>query len=331
MSRRVSEFAALAVGMPSLCSLQEKSGERTGVKDNTERFFGEKWERNPQALYSETLRSGSQAQSWILERNGFSSAQDFSQHLSRAHRILDAGCGNGRVTALLRALAPEEAVVVGIDVASALVAQEQFAGVESVRFEQRDLLDDLSSLGQFDFIYCQEVLHHTEDPARAFCNLSELLAPDGEIAVYVYKHKAPVREWVDDFVRDELSSLSYEKATQSCAQITEFGQRLSDLNVTVSVPAVKVLGIEAGEYDVQRLIYHFFAKCFWSEELSWDENVLVNQDWYHPQTATRHTREEVEAWFMQAGLDLVHRHVDHYGITLRGVRRGSSRESAAMR
>jgi 2-polyprenyl-3-methyl-5-hydroxy-6-metoxy-1,4-benzoquinol methylase len=83
-----------------------------------------------------------------------------------------------------------------------------------VRFEQRDLLNDLTSLGQFDFIYCQEVLHHTEDPARAFRNLCKLLLPGGEIAIYVYKRKAPTREWVDDCIRDELSPVPYEEATR---------------------------------------------------------------------------------------------------------------------
>ena len=92
----------------------------------------------------------------------------------------------------------------------------------------------------------------------------------------------------------------------------------------MTVPAVEVLGIEAGEYDVQRLIHHFFMKCFWSAELTWDENVLVNQDWYHPTTATRHTREEVDAWFVAAGLDVVHQHVDHCGITFRGIYRNSN-------
>ncbi len=46
--------------------------------------------------------------------------------------------------------------------------------------------------------------------------------------------------------------------------------------------------------------------------------MLVNYDWYHPQLATRHTPEEVEAWFATAGLQIEHRCVDHYGITIRG-------------
>lgn len=83
-----------------------------------------------------------------------------------------------------------------------------------------------------------------------------------------------------------------------------------------------ILGIEAGRYDVQRLIYHFFMKCYWNSDLTYDENVAVNYDWYHPQIATRHTSAEVEEWFVAAGLDIFHRFSDFYGITMRGRKIG---------
>ena len=78
--------------------------------------------------------------------------------------------------------------------------------------------------------------------------------------------------------------------------------------------------LEAGEYELQRFVYHFFMKCFWSANLSHDENVAINYDWYHPQDATRHDLAEVLAWFDEAKLGVVHTHVDPYGITVRGRR-----------
>ena len=285
---------------------------------NTSRSFRDKWEKNTNAFYAETLREGSDTQRWILERNGFESCEQFAAHLQSHKRILDAGCGNGRVTALLRTLAPDTAEVVGIDLVAADVARENFTGVERVHFETRDLVEDLSGLGQFDFIYCQEVLHHTADPAKSFRNLRNLLRPDGELAIYVYKKKAPAREFVDDYIRDQIAALPYEEAMLHSAQITEFGRMLTAAGLKINVPKVDLLGIEAGEYDVQRLLYHFFAKCYWNPDVSYDENVLVNYDWYHPQVATRHTLEEVEGWFTAAGLRIEHRCVDFYGITVRG-------------
>ena len=291
---------------------------------NTPRSFRDKWEKNVGAFFVETLREGSDTQRWIVERNGFATLSDFSIHLRSAARILDAGCGNGRVTALLRTLVAEKAEVVGIDLVAADVARENFKGVKNTRFETRDLMGELTDLGRFDFIYCQEVLHHTENPQRGFQNLRELLAPSGELAIYVYKQKAPAREFVDDYIRNSIAAMPYEDAMVQCRQITEFGKALSDVGIKIKVPSVECLGIDAGEYDVQRLIYHFFAKCYWNGDLSQEENVLVNYDWYHPQIATRHSLAEVEGWFRAANLEIVHSCVDFYGITVRGRDRQSS-------
>jgi 2-polyprenyl-3-methyl-5-hydroxy-6-metoxy-1,4-benzoquinol methylase len=58
-------------------------------------------------------------------------------------------------------------------------------------FFQKNLLEDLSDIGKFDFIYSQEVLHHTKDPKQAFNNLVAQLDNNGLIAIYVYKKKHP--------------------------------------------------------------------------------------------------------------------------------------------
>lgn len=288
---------------------------------NTPRSFRDKWEKNSHAFYAETLRPGSDTQRWILERNGFENGESFAKHLVGRKRILDAGCGNGRVTALLRSLAADMTEVVGVDLVAADVARENFKDVPHTHFETRDLIGDLSGLGEFDFIYCQEVLHHTSDPERGFKNLCGLLTRDGEIAIYVYKQKAPAREFVDDYIRERIAAMPYEEAMAQCRQITAFGKAISEASLKVTVPRVESLGIDAGEYDVQRLIYHFFAKCYWNPDISYEENVLVNYDWYHPQIATRHTLEEVKGWFNNEGLEVIHEHVDFYGITIRGIKR----------
>lgn len=287
-----------------------------------DKSFKDKWENNPDLAFADTQDENSEILHWILTRNGYRNLSHWRDRLSGTKRILDAGCGNGRITALLSSLASSDAEVVGIDKNSASVAEKNLGSIGQISIHQADLLGDLSSLGQFDYVYCQEVLHHTSNPREAFSNLAGLLSDEGEIAIYVYKQKAPVREFVDEYVREQLKSSNYADATRHSRQIALFGKALSELNQKVTVPAVDVLEIEAGEYDVQRLIYHFFFKCFWNGRLSESENTACNYDWYHPQIATKHRLEEVEEWFEENGLEVKHRHVDHYGITVSGIRRG---------
>jgi SAM-dependent methyltransferase len=282
--------------------------------------FREKWTRNPDLAFRQTLDEGSEIFRWILGRNGFGTPADLTAFLAPKRRILDAGCGNGRVTALLGRYAPPEAELVAFDLTAADVARANLEGAERISVHEADLLGDLSGLGSFDFIYCQEVLHHTGDPEGGVRNLAGLLEPGGELAIYVYRQKAPVREFTDDYVRDRISELPYERAMEQCRSIAELGRELSALGATVTVPDIEVLGIEAGEYDVQRLVYHFFMKCFWNDELDAEANAAINFDWYHPQLCSRHTLDECRDWFSRAGLVVTWEHVDPYGITVRGRR-----------
>lgn len=288
------------------------------ASNNTARSFRDKWEQNSDLAFDQTLDEASSIGRWILERNGWNTHAGLEQFLAGKKNILDAGCGNGRVTALLCAHRAPGARVTGIDLVAAKVAEANLHGTPDAAFHTKNLLGDLSDLGEFDFIYCQEVLHHTGDAAAAFANLAARLAPGGQIAIYVYKIKAPIREFTDDFVRAKIAALPYEEAMAACRQITALGKALAETPGVVNVPGVDILGIEAGEHAFQRFVYHFFAKLFWNPELDFDANTAVNYDWYHPQDCTRHTAEEVRGWFERCGLEVTHEFVDHYGITMHG-------------
>ncbi len=286
----------------------------------TAQTFDDKWHRGPDLAFEQTLDPGADIHQWIVTRNGWADADGLAAYLAERARILDAGCGNGRVTALLQRHAPKESEIVGVDLTAADVAAENLADLPNVTIHEGNLLEDLSRLGSFDFIYCQEVLHHTGDPEGGLRNLATLLAPGGEIAIYVYKRKAPVREFTDDYLRERISALDYDEAMKVSGAIAELGRSLAGLDAEVEVPEIELLGIESGTYDVQRFVYHFFMKCFWSDELDAEGNAALNYDWYHPQLSSRHEPDEVRGWFAGADLELVHEHVDEYGITMRGRR-----------
>ncbi len=286
--------------------------------NNTEKSFIDKWNNNKDLAINITLKEGSEIQEWILKRNGWNSLQDLKNYLNTKKRILDAGCGNGRIIALFQKFLKENQKIVGIDLTSIPVAQENLKGIRNVELYKANLLADNSTLGRFDFIYCQEVLHHTDNPKSAFLNLvKNNLDSGGEIAVYVYKKKAPVREFVDDYVREKIAQLDYREASEQCKQLTELGKSLYEANIKLKIPKVDILEIEEGEYPLQRFIYHFFVKCFWNSEMNYDQNVSINYDWYHPENCARYTLEEVKEWCREASVQIIHELVDHYGITIR--------------
>jgi SAM-dependent methyltransferase len=219
------------------------------------------------------------------------------------------------------------AAVVGLELSACVdeaAAHARRRGVRNVRFVQADLMAPPFPDQTFDFILSEGVLHHTPDTRAAFHSLARLLAPGGEIGVYVYRKKAPLREFADDHVRQGLQRLSPDEAWTLMEPLTRLGRALSELEAEVDVPEdVEVLGIKAGRYDVQRLVYYAMFKCYWNPRLTFDENVHVNFDWYYPRYSWRHTEEELRRWTEEAGLEVSHEAVEASGITLRARRRPS--------
>lgn len=80
---------------------------------------------------------------------------------------------------------PDTTEVVGIDLTAVDVAAKNLEQYKNVNFYTKNLLDDLSELCEFDYIYCQEVLCHTGNARNGFDNLVKQLYMEGEIAIYV--------------------------------------------------------------------------------------------------------------------------------------------------
>jgi SAM-dependent methyltransferase len=93
------------------------------TKTNTARSFSDKWHKNTDLVFAETLREGSDIFNWIVTRNGWENADGVRAFLKDKKRVLDAGCGNGRVTALLRIYSnPESTQIGGVDLTASDVA-----------------------------------------------------------------------------------------------------------------------------------------------------------------------------------------------------------------
>ncbi len=133
--------------------------------------------------------------------------------------------------------------------------------------------------------------------------------------------KGPVRKFTDDYIREAISRMSDEEAWDEMRSLTRLGQALSELHASVKLEDdIPLLGIKSGEYDVQRLIHWNFAKLYWNEEWSFEENVHVNFDWYRPYYAHRQSADEVRQWCEEARLAISWFDEQESGFSVRAVK-----------
>lgn len=283
----------------------------------TAHVFEKKWKEYPNLTFSETSNTSSEFHKWILERNGFLSEIEFSEWVKYRHRILDAGCGNGRILNLFRKYVPLETKLVGVDL-NIDAAKNNFSNFPNVQIFRQDLTKNMAKLGKFDLIYCQEVLQHTKNPEKAFGNLVDLLSNGGEIAIYVYKKKFVAREFMDEYVRDVCNRLNSEDKKELVKQITYFAKCLSEIPETFEFPPIPMLNLQEDYSTIHRYIYNHFFKCFWNPNLNFEDNAAINEDWYFPQLASKFTVQQVREWFVSNNLSVIHENVDYSGITIRG-------------
>jgi arsenite methyltransferase len=283
--------------------------------------FGYKWTKRD-SFGSEGMRA--ELHRWLLERYGFCDPAEMRAYFASRERTLDAGCGAGFATSawMTDDWTDGSAEWVGLDISAAIdVAQELLGAFPGTHFVQGDVSAPPFKPGSFDAIFSEGVLHHVPSTERAFAALVPLLRPGGELLIYVYRRKSPIREFTDDYVRDRIAGLPASQAWEAMRPLTRLAQALSELDAEVDVPEdVPLLEIPAGRQDVQRLLYWHFAKLYWNPKLTFEENVHLNFDWYAPRYAHRHTEEEVRGWYEGAGLEITRFDVQEAGFTVRGVR-----------
>jgi SAM-dependent methyltransferase len=203
--------------------------------------------------------------------------------------VLDAGCGMGRY---LRIAAESSArLVVGLDLSRAVVAARDLtADLPRVGIVRGDMLQMPFAPQSFDEIYSLGVLDHTPDPRAAFLSLARLVKPGGRFVVWVYPRERRLIEWIMDAQRAVSTRLPLTWLDALCHLVAPLG------------------GIKRGllcsrRWLIQRLgVVLHLATIGVSMHPDPEVRVCDTLDWYAPRYMSRHSFDEVAAWFAEAGL-----------------------------
>ena len=105
-----------------------------------------------------------------------------SEVATGSKRILDLGCGNGHLLALLLAHCPE-ATGAGLDFSATMLdeARQRFSGNAKVTIVEHNMDNPLPDLGTFDVVASSFAIHHCHDDRKRslYQEISEILEPGG--------------------------------------------------------------------------------------------------------------------------------------------------------
>ena len=248
--------------------------------------FGYQWNRFARTQL-DSANGTRRSRDTFLEKTGWSLDE------LAGKRGLDAGCGMGRFAEVC---ADAGAEVHAVDLSGAVEAAFRNIGNRpNVRIYQADIMNLPFPEASFDFILSLGVLHHTPDTKTACLKLAPLLKPGGIIALWVYS--------------TELRSFIGSAVLRT---------------ITCRLPQRWLLGlcrVAFPLYFVHRVRWlgRVTHKCL---PTSLDPNPewrwLDTFDWYSPRYQWKHTYEEVEGWFREAGLTEIQR--GKFPVSVRGSR-----------
>lgn len=258
---------------------------------------------------------------WLVERYCNNDPTRIRQWLDGSERkiILDAGCGSGYSALLLFGDNLRRHDYLGVDISDSVhVGKLRFAEASiPADFLQASITDLPFPPQSIDIIFSEGVLHHTDNTQKAIEYLSTKLKVGGLFLFYVYKKKAVIREFTDDYVREQLQQLTDAEAWEALKPLTKLGASLGRLETDIVVEDdIPFLGIKKGKLDLQRFFYWNICKAYYKPEYTLEELNHINFDWFRPLNCHRHTQEEIEEFCYSAGLSIEHMNVQDSGITV---------------
>lgn len=116
--------------------------------------------------------------------------------LRPGQRVLEPGCGTGRLTSELASVVGPGGGLVALDISEGMVqaCRRRVAGLSWVRVEQAAVEDFPAAPQSFDRVICHQVFPHFDDQPAALTRLTGLLKPGGVLLVVHFMPKAFIND-----------------------------------------------------------------------------------------------------------------------------------------
>ncbi len=252
-------------------------------KTYTFSIFDDKWRR----VRTWATATEDSYRKWYLTRYGYGTLEALGGFLVDKRRVLEAGCGQARDSKMFAELDPTAEIIAMDQSPEALaVAVENLKPYANCRVVH----DDITTFAwpePFDFISCDQVLHHTPDPAATLRHLFGHLSVGGVLNFFVCRKKNPERDAVDDAIMERAKTMTPDELWEFSVHVTRLGKALYELGIK------DVRVGDAAFVDVQRLVHNRLFRCWYDPNIDFDLSVSSNFDWFSGNP--RFNAEEVRA------------------------------------
>lgn len=238
---------------------------------DTFRFFNYKWKRVPE--WAE--KTDKIYVNWYLRRYRYKTLSNLKKFLKNKQNILEAGCGVARDSKLFAKLNPN-AKIYGCDQSLNAIkrAKKDLRKYKNVEIFHQDITKKIKINKKFDFISCDQVLHHTPYPGKTLKNLFSSLKKNGYLNFFVCRKKNDYRDYVDDNIMMHFRGKSPKKLWNFAIDVTKFAKSIHDLNI-------KNLKFNKKKYkNLQLFVHNNIFRAWYDPNLKFDLSVSSNYDWF---------------------------------------------------
>ena len=266
--------------------------------------FGFQWKKFPTLQLDKVMQND-------MSRRRFYATTGWPEKMS-GERILEAGCGAGRFTEVALETGAE---ILAFDLSSAVeVAYRNNKSASNLHLFQASIVEIPLRKGVFDRIFCMGVLQHCPDPQEAFLSLVPFLRPGGEIVIDVYEKRLfpPKLKYMVRPVTRRMSTEALYRMLSAAIPVA--------FDLKKKIHAIPGVGrILARLIPIGPLSHAGIGLHYTEAELK-QVKLLSAFDMLSPRYDIPQRIEDVQRWFIEAGLTQVETRLGCNGINAKGRR-----------